>query len=187
MKGKMALFPSKVFYQYKYFKALIHDKRMQISTRQCPQLVSLSLGEILRLSSRNFLWRLSLAAGEMNARSLTWCWLIFEDVLVIMLIFPFPPTSGWELTFSKHVTKFCKRRLLYWVILKATAASHPWAQESAGPSNLGRKAVRLDLWPKSPMTRTSCYFIGSSHIFLKQLCILSSNPYFYCWVYLYTF
>ena len=71
-KGKMAVLPSKVFWQQDtYVKFLIHDRRMQISSRQCPQTVSFSLVGIVRLPSSNFLCRLILTATAKNVLSFT--------------------------------------------------------------------------------------------------------------------
>lgn len=112
---------------------------MQIPTKQCPQLVSLSLEKSLDCPQRAPCWDWPWLLGEgVQAH-----WHACEEALATTLIFPFPPTSGWQLTlFSKHGIQFCKCRLLYWVILKTTAASYPWTQGSAGPSSLDRKAVR---------------------------------------------
>lgn len=54
-------------------------------------------------------------------------------------------------------------------------------RKALGPPIEARKRWGLGLRPRSHMTRTTCSFIGSSRIFQKQFCRLSTNPYFYCW------
>lgn len=151
---------------------------MQSFRKHCPQLVSLSLGETQRLSSKSFLSRLALADGKrVHAH-----WHACEEGLVTTLLFPFPPPSGWQLTwFSKHVIHFFLSAGCSTQWFSETAAFYAWTQESAGPSNLGTKAVRTGLAAQSHVTRTTCSFIGPSRIFQKQFCIVSTNPYFYCW------
>lgn len=77
-KGKMALFPSKVFCQYTYFKSLTHKKNeCKFLQSYALKLFSFSLVEIVRLSSNNFLFRFTLAVTEDTVLSYMCIFFIF--------------------------------------------------------------------------------------------------------------
>lgn len=172
-KGKMVLFLSKVFCQYTYFKSLTHDKRMQISSKSCPQTLLLLLSIIRLFQIISYL-------------DLPWLPLqiMCSHFYVYFAYFWWSPGYHSHLPLLSNLMiganiilkTYISLSADYSLIVKATANSCPGAQEGAGPSSLGRKALTIGSAAQISHHDSHLLFSESCLIFLKYFCMFSSSP-----------